>query len=404
MKISLNNIDFKIIAALILLFSIGLIAIYSAGFSRGLEGLIYKQISWFTAGLLVIVLIQFVPMKNLLSLSNFFYILLLLLLISVFAFGSIRMGAKRWIEIGSLQFQPSEIGKLFLICVLSRYYSAGKIQWTDKKFLAAGFVLTLIPAFLILKQPDLGSAIIYGYIFFAVIFSAGLPYFYLFNIFSLLFFIFARAIGAQFFISALILYALFLLKFSKKITTAILLFGSSILIGITSNMVWNGLKSYQQVRLLTFLDPEKFSKDGGWQIVQSKTAVWNGKIFGMGFLNGSQTSLRFLPEGHNDFIFSVIAEEFGLIGILILLSIFSYLFYRLVKIVTKTQSRYLYLVGSGITALLIFQTVLNISIGLGLLPVTGLPLPFVSYGGSALLMNMLMVGIIMTIGKQEKII
>ncbi|MFA7123583.1 MAG: FtsW/RodA/SpoVE family cell cycle protein, partial [Candidatus Delongbacteria bacterium] len=170
----------------------------------------------------------------------------------------------------------------------------------------------------------------------------------------------------------------------------------------SSNALWNNLKPYQQTRLLTFLDPEKFSREGGWQVVQSKTAVFNGKLTGMGFMQGSQTQLRFLPEGHNDFIFSVIAEEFGMLGIILLMSAFSYLFYRLTKIVSKTGSRYLYLLGSGITALIAIQTVLNISISVGFMPVTGLPLPFVSYGGTSLIINMFMIGIVISLGKHKK--
>jgi len=403
MRAYFKNIDLVIILNLAILLAISLAAIYSAGYPRGMEGLVYKQITWFSAGLILIGLTQLVSMKSVLALSNFFYVLLLLMLLLVYAVGSVRMGAKRWIEIGSFQFQPSEVGKFFLICTLARYYSAGKVQWSNNKFFIVGLVLTVIPAILVLKQPDLGSAIVYGYLFISVIYAAGLPYYYLVNIFALSFFLFAKGIGDQFFITALILYAIFLIKFSKKFVSAAVLWSSGLFLGITSSMIWNSLKEYQKMRLLTFLNPEKYSKDGGWQIIQAKTAVSNGNISGMGFMNGSQTQLRFLPEGHTDFIFSVISEEFGIIGIIILLSAFSFLFYRLVKIVTKTRSRFLFLVGSGITALLIFQTVLNISISLGLLPVTGLPLPFVSYGGSALMMNMLMIGVIMNIGMQENI-
>lgn len=401
MRNFVRNIDFVVISALTCLFLISVFTIYSAGYPRGMEKLAFTQVTWFIAGLIIIGITQFIPMKSVLALSNLFYAILVVMLILVYLIGSVRMGAKRWIEVGSFQFQPSELGKFFLLCTLSRYYSVGKIQWNDKKYFIIGSVLTLIPAVLVMKQPDLGSSITYFYVFIAVIFSAGLPYFYLFNMFALSFFLFAKGAGAQFFITALVIYAIVLYKSSKKISTAIILWGSGLFLGIASNLIWNSLKEYQKMRLLTFLDPEKFSKDGGWQIIQAKTAVSNGDLYGMGYMNGSQTQLRFLPEGHTDFIFSVISEELGMAGILILIFAFIVLFYRLVKIVSKTRSRYLYLLGSGITALIIFQTVLNISISLGLLPVTGLPLPFVSYGGSALMMNMLMIGIVMNIGKHE---
>lgn len=401
MKNFVRNIDFIIIAALSCLLFVSVFTIYSAGYPRGMENLAFTQIIWFAAGLIIIGVTQYISMKSVLAVSNLFYAILIIMLILVYLIGSVRMGARRWIEIGTFQFQPSEVGKFFLLCTLARYYSVGKIHWNDKKYFITGLILTVAPALLVLKQPDLGSSLIYLFLFIAVIFAAGLPYFYLFNMTAFTFFLFAKVIGDQFFITALVIYAIALYKTSKNISSAIIFWSTGLILGIGSNMFWNGLKEYQKMRLMTFLDPEKFSKDGGWQIVQAKTAVSNGDFYGMGYMNGSQTQLRFLPEGHTDFIFSVISEESGLIGILFLLLAFTVLFYRLIKIVSKTRNRYLYLLGSGITALIIFQTVLNISISLGLLPVTGLPLPFVSYGGSALMMNMLMVGIVMSIKKHD---
>ncbi len=399
-----SNIDHGIIIALFILSTIGIMAIYSAGYPKGSEDIIYKQILWFLTGIAVIYATQLIPSRSMLPLSNLFYAVLVLMLLLVLLAGSSKMGAKRWIEFGYFQFQPSEFGKFLLICTLARYYSVGKIQWSDKRVFISGFILAAVPAYLLLKQPDLGSAVVYMVIFLSVVYAAGLPGFYLYNIFMMIFYVFARSMGVQLFITSLLVYSAILLRYSKKTYSALALIITAVSVSLGSNIIWNNLKSYQQTRLLTFLDPEKFSREGGWQVVQSKTAVFNGKITGMGFLGGSQTQLRFLPEGHNDFIFSVIAEEFGLIGIIVLLTAFSYLFYRMIRIVVKTESRYLFLVGSGISALIIFQTVLNISISLGLMPVTGLPLPFVSYGGTALIINMFMVGVIISVGKQEKII
>ncbi|MDD3044458.1 MAG: FtsW/RodA/SpoVE family cell cycle protein [Candidatus Delongbacteria bacterium] len=402
MKEIVKGTDPGIIISLTVLTGIGMLAIYSAGTARGAEDLIVRQLFWFMAGIAVIYSAQMIPVTSLLPLSNLFYLILILMLLLVILIGSEKMGAKRWIEFGYLQFQPSEIGKFLLICTLARYFSAGKIQWNDKKVFITGFLIAAIPSFLILKQPDLGSAVIYMVIFLSIIYAAGLPGFHLFNISAIFFFIFAGVFGIQMYMSALIIYGVAVFKFSKKYYTAILLILCVIGVSLSSNALWNNLKPYQQTRLLTFLDPEKFSREGGWQVVQSKTAVFNGKLTGMGFMQGSQTQLRFLPEGHNDFIFSVIAEEFGMLGIILLMSAFSYLFYRLTKIVSKTGSRYLYLLGSGITALIAIQTVLNISISVGFMPVTGLPLPFVSYGGTSLIINMFMIGIVISLGKHKK--
>jgi rod shape determining protein RodA len=399
-----QNIDIGIMAPVMILSGIGLASIYSAGSARGLEDLIFRQALWFCIGLIIIAASGFYPMKNLLVISNGLYFALLILLLAVALFGSVKMGARRWIEIGPLQFQPSEIGKIFLICALARFYSQGKINWSDKRKILGGLGLTLIPALMILKEPDLGSFALYIIIYLLVLYLAGLPYFFMFNIFSLTFFVFAKSLGYQFLISALVIYAAAVFRFSKARISAGILFAFAVIVSFGSGLVWDNLKPYQQTRILTFADPEKFSTEGGWQVIQAKTAIFNGGISGQGFMNGSQTQLRFLPEGHNDFIFSVVTEEFGLAGVLVLLSAFFFLFFRMCVIISKVKSRYLYLVGSGITSLLIFQTSLNIFINLGIMPVTGLTLPFVSYGGSSLVINMLMIGIVTAIGRQEKVI
>jgi rod shape determining protein RodA len=398
------NIDPIIFVSVSVLFSLGLIAIYSSGYAKGDDDLVLRQAFWFFAGIFVLSLSGLYRMKDLLQISNFLYALLLFMLVLLAIFGSVKMGAKRWLVIGPLQFQPSEAGKLFLLCALARFYSEGKINWSDGKKMLGGFLLTLIPAVIILKEPDLGSFSIYLLMYFFVVYLAGLPYFSVFNVFSIIYFVFAKSLGYQLFLSSLVFYGASVFRFSKTKINALMLFIFALVVSFGSGLIWDNLKSYQKTRIMTFIDPEKFSTEGGWQVVQAKTAVFNGGLTGEGFLSGSQTQLRFLPEGHNDFIFSVIAEELGMAGVVILLSAFSLLFYRMSMIVSKVKSRYLYLLGSGVTAMLMFQTVLNIFINIGIMPVTGLTLPFVSYGGSSLVINMLMIGIVTAIGRQEKVI
>lgn len=404
MKKLTRNIDYQLITSVILLFLVGLIGIYSASRPTGEEGLILKQLVWFITGIGLVIFIQFVSLRYLEVMSNVFYVLLLLMLIFIFLIGSVKMGAQRWFNLGIFQFQPSEIGKFIMICALASYYSNGKIFWNDKKYLISGLILTLVPAFLVLKQPDLGTSFVYIFLFIAIIFSAGVPYYYLLNMFAILIFIVAKGIGMQFFVTALIVYALVLYKYSKNYTAAVAMWLICLLTGIGSTFIWDKLKPYQKMRLLTFLDPEKFSREGGWQVVQSKVAVSNGSFWGEGFMNGSQVQLRFLPEGHTDFIFSVISEEFGLLGILVVLGLFTLFIYRLVKITMETNNKFLYLVSSGITALFIFQIVLNIGIAIGIMPVTGLTLPFLSYGGSSMLVNMIMIGVVISINREKKVI
>ncbi|MBN2789723.1 MAG: rod shape-determining protein RodA [Candidatus Delongbacteria bacterium] len=404
MKKLTRNIDYFLILSVIMLFSMGLLGIYSASRPTGEEGLIFKQLVWFATGIGLVILIQFISLRYLEVMSNVIYGFLVLLLILIFFFGSVKMGAKRWFNLGIFQFQPSEIGKFIMICALASYYSNGKIFWNDKRYLITGLAITLLPAILVFKQPDLGTSLVYIFLFVSIIFAAGVPYYYLLNMFAILLFVIAKGVGIQFFVTSLIIYALILYKFSKNYIKAAIIWFVCFFTGIGSSLIWSRLKPYQKMRLLTFLDPEKFSREGGWQVVQSKVAVSNGNLTGEGFLNGSQVQLRFLPEGHTDFIFSVISEEFGLIGIIILLGLFSLFIYRMIKITIETHNKFLYLVSSGITALFIFQISLNIGIAIGIMPVTGLTLPFLSYGGSAMLVNMIMVGVIISINREKKVI
>jgi len=155
MKNFVRNIDFVIIAAMTCLLFVSVFTIYSAGYARGMEKLAFTQLTWFAAGLIIIGITQYISMKSVLAVSNLFYAILIVMLILVYLIGSVRMGAKRWIEIGTFQFQPSEVGKFFLLCTLARYYSVGKINWNDKKYFITGLILTVVPALLVLKQPDL---------------------------------------------------------------------------------------------------------------------------------------------------------------------------------------------------------------------------------------------------------
>ena len=394
--------DFFLILSIVILFLTGLMSIHSASYARGIEGLAVKHTVWFIAGGALLYLVRFYPVKNLMSLSVLIYTVSVLLLVVVAFFGSTRMGARRWLEIGPFQFQPSEIGKFGLICILARYYSNGRLDWKDPKVYAAGLLLTAIPVIFLLKQPDLGTSVIYFAIYVSALIASGIPGIFVFTAISLLSFVFISAAGAQYFITAAIIFGMLLKKLSFKPSHIVILLFLAFAIGFLSGIVWDNLRPYQQIRLITFMNPEKFSTEGGWQIVQSKAAVSNGGLTGSGYRNGSQTQLGFLPEGHNDFIFSVISEEFGVMGILVVLSAFLLFFHRLVKVVSRAGNRFLYLIGTGIISLFVFQTVLNIYVTLGMLPVTGLTLPLVSYGGTAVLMNMFMIGIVSATGVQEK--
>lgn len=393
-----RSFDRTLFISVFLLVIISITAIYSSTWSSVLKELYTKQIIWFISGsVLAYLIFKFSP-RYLYDLAYPLYALLIIALISVALFGTVRLGARRWI----FGFQPSEIGKLILLISLARYYSLPNINWKDRRFFANGLILTAVPFLLVFSQPDLGTSLVYIVIYLAVLLAAGLPYFYFFNLICPIFFIVAGSLGPQVFVSALIVYAIFLFKFGSTRIASIFLLASNFLIGISTGVVWNHLKDYQKQRILTFVNPEAYARTGGWQIIQSKIAVGNGGLTGEGFKQGSQTQLEFLPEGHTDFIFSVIAEEWGLIGVLVLFSIFIVMIYRIMQTAGSISNRFYYLICLGIATIFIYQAVINIGMTIGIMPVTGIPLPFISYGGSSMIFNMLMIGIILSIRNHQR--
>ncbi len=336
----LKEIDFILILTVLSLIVIGLLGIYSAQYNNINPDLYRKQLTWMMIGIPLIFIMQFFSLKSVFNYSYIIYALLVLSLIYVIFFGSVHMGAKRWINLVVIQLQPSEIGKLALVFVLARFYSTRNIDWEKKVPLIYGSIITIIPVFLVFKQPDLGTSLVYIVVYISILFFSGISLFFMLKMFSLLFFIIAFNIGIQFFVTALIIYGLILYKYNKSNINSLLLLGSNIFLGITSSIGWESLRPYQKMRVLTFLNPEKYSREGGWQVIQSKIAIGNGGFIGEGFLEGSQTQLKFLPEGKTDFIFSVIGEEFGFIGITIVLSLFLLMIYRLVKISLNTNNKF----------------------------------------------------------------
>lgn len=376
---------------------IGLTGIYSAGFSEANTGYFHKQIIWSVLSISVFTFMQAFSPKYLYYITAFLYIVLILTLLLVLGAGTIHMGARRWLHLGGFQFQPSEIGKIILIFTLAKYYSISKVNWENNKYLISGSIITIIPTFLIFKQPDLGTSLVYPIILIAILFGAGIPIFYLVNILSPLLIVISKGVDFQLFITYLIIYGFVLYKYSKSRIKAVLLWCINLLAGFSSTMVWDKLKPYQKSRILTFLNPERYIQTGGWQVVQSKIAVANGSLWGEGFLKGSQTQLKFLPEGHTDFIFSVVSEEFGHFGV-IMIFLFSFIMiYRGCVIAFSCKNKFYYLICVGIVSILIYQFFINIGMTIGIMPVTGLPLPLLSYGGSSLLFNMITLGLLHSI-------
>ena len=344
--------DFILLFSVLSLGIISLFAMYSSErgtFSYHTQSHLYR----FTVFFFFFILVSFFNIKYIYKLSYFFYFFILILLIGVDFFGIIASGSKRWINLFFINLQPSELMKISLIIFLARYYHKIPTQNVNNiKHIFIPFLSFLIPVFLVVKQPDLGTAVLIAISGLIVIWLTG---------FRLKYFLYS------FFVVICL-----------------------IPVGISF------LKPYQKSRILTFLNPERDPLGAGYQIIQSKIAVGSGGIFGKGFLQGSQSYLDYLPEEHTDFIFTLFAEEFGFIGSLLLLVIYALIIYRISRIGAQCRNNFARLFCFGFAAAFFVYVTVNMAMVLGLLPIVGAPLPIMSYGGSSMLAIMLGLGIVMS--------
>ncbi len=392
----MKKFEWSIFSLLIILLIIGIVSIYSASSTKIGDDFLFtnyyvKQIIWIIISMIVFFLLLKAP-NAAIEISIFpLYFFTLLLLVLVLFLPEIK-GSHRWINLGSIHFQPSELAKLMTIMVISRLIS--------KPFLSSGqilfrtFIVTLIPITLILLEPDLGTALTFFVILFSILLVSDLPKFYLILIISpILSIIFSFSIWLFIFYLLLLIYILYRSNLDKVIIGFVLAINTFIF--FITPIFWNSLKDYQQNRILTFINPMRDPFGAGYQIIQSKIAIGSGGIFGKGFLLGTQKNMNFLPEHHTDFIFSVIGEEFGFFGCTFILVIYFLFLYKIALSIIKIKRKEYRFVSIGILAYITFQIFINIGMNLGIVPTTGIPLPFISYGGSNLLINVTAIGFIL---------
>ncbi|MDL1969596.1 MAG: rod shape-determining protein RodA [Candidatus Desulfofervidaceae bacterium] len=357
----LKSLSGQILLILTILVSLGLLNLYSATHQLGVKAILFKkQLLWAGMGFIFLFIINFIDYRKFYFYAYHIYIATILLLVIALFFAPRLMGARRWLPLGPVTIQPSELAKLVIVVILARYFSDSETPSQDLNSFLKALSLTIGPVFLIALEPDLGTALIITILF-----------------------------GSLCVIS----------RVNNKV-----IIGTVLISCFLSPLMWQFvLKDYQKARILGFLFPQKDPFGIGYHILQSKITVGSGQLFGKGFLKGTQTQLRFLPEHYTDFIFSVFAEEWGFIGCITLLTCYFLLFLTGLRVCKKTTDTFGFLLASGITAMLFWQTVINIAMALGLLPVVGVPLPFMSYGGSAILTNFIAVGILMKIGRRKLI-
>jgi rod shape determining protein RodA len=357
----IKNFDWITFLVIILLTLVGIMTIYSAtrpAVGMGEQPDFYsKQLIWLGLSVIALFVMTSFDYIWLFRLSYPLYAVGILLLLIVLVMGKTSMGAQRWLNFGFFSFQPSEFFRIFFIIAFSSYLSILGKESAGRIPVKGLIMFGIIPLVLLIKQPDLGTAILLLALFSVLAISKGI---------------------------------------SRKIIVVATIIGL-IAIPFVGHIVWDGMKDYQKNRLIAFMDPEVDPAGIGYHISQSKIAIGSGEFLGKGYLNGTQGPLRFLPENHTDFIFAVFAEEWGFAGCIVLLGTYFILFLRGLDTAAKAKDQVGRLMAIGITAMFFVYFIVNIGMTLGIMPVVGIPLPFVSYGGTSLLSNYIAAGILISI-------
>ncbi len=360
-----KNIDWLLLFIAVLITVIGIVTVYSANYNINGNSMlsdlyVKKQLIWFLVAITVMCIFMSFDYSLLEEYTIHIYIINLLLLIAVLIIGKKSLGAQRWLAVGGFSFQPSELFKFTAIILVAKFFSK---ENNLKKYglleLTKLIVMVLIPILLIVKQPDLGTGLLILFVFSSMILFVGV-------------------------------------RFSSIMKIAV----SGLLI---LPLTWNFLKDYQKNRILTFIFPERDPLGAGYHIIQSKIAVGSGRFLGKGYLQGTQNKLHFLPEEHTDFIFSVFAEEWGFLGAIILIFIYFLFFMVMMRVSKKAKDNFGALIVIGAMLIFLWQFFINVGMVIGLLPVVGIPLPLMSYGGTSLVVSYALIGLVLNVAMRRYI-
>ena len=384
------------------LFFIGLMSLYSISVlqKENLSNAFFKQLL-FLGPAIILMIIMTVLSKRVIH--KYIYALygLIIVLVMLPFIGQETAGTYRWINLGlSFGFQPSEIAKWVIVITLARYLSDNNLQVRKFSSNILPFVIAIIPTFIVLNQPDLGTAVVMMIPVIPMLYWVGVRPYHLFLIVAPLFSI-LTAFNVVVFTIWTIIVGLIIYKSMDKLWNGVTIFFFNIFLGLMFPLFWNFLRPFQRNRILTFLNPELDPLGAGYHIIQSKTALGSGGFLGKGLGEGTQTQLKFLPVQESDFIVSVIGEELGMISLVIMLFLFCWLIIKMINLSYSALDRFSGLIIIGIASIFLAHVFINCSMAAGLMPVKGLPLPFISYGGSFLFSSFMMIGLILNFGRTE---
>jgi rod shape determining protein RodA len=353
----LQNVDWQLLATALFIITLSVVSMWTLAPGRGGSALAWRQISWVGIGLVALLAVTSVDYRSLVRVAPVLYVGGVSLLLAVLVLGRSVSGARRWIHLGPLTFQPSELFKLVFVLTLAWVLTFRRDEILSRGVLIGALVLAGVPFLLVVRQPDLGTALVLLPVLLAVLVGMGLP---------------LRMLGAL------------------------------ALTGVAAlPVLWLALKQYQRDRLLVYLDPFRDPLGTAYNVIQAKIAIGSGQLFGKGVAGATQSRLAFLPERHTDFIFAVFAEMWGFIGCLVLIAAYGLLVLRGFEIAAGTREPRGRVLALGVTAALAAQTLINLGMVTGLLPVVGIPLPLMSYGGSSMVASLMGLGLLLSIRMRQ---
>lgn len=398
-----DKIDLYIVIPTLLLIIIGLISIYSSTYNNSFaQNDFEKQLYFFLASIFIFFLIHFIPTNTFKFSSVPAYLVGIFLLIAVLLIGKKVYGARSWLSIGAFGFQPSEFMKIATILLIANFLSRTNNNIDSFKDIIITLAIGFLPVSLILLEPDMGTSIIFVFLILILLFWKGLSILWLIVVISPGFIALSAIFGTTSFIIALVLLVGVLFLLNKDIFFNGSVFALNLASGFFADYIFKILSPHQQARIKSFIDPLSDPLGIGYNSIQAMVAVGSGGLFGKGFMSGNQTQLQFIPKQWTDFIFCAISEEFGFIGSVTVVVLYVILLGRILRNASNTKDEFLSLTQIGIFAVLFIHFLINIGMVIGITPIIGVPLPFVSYGGSSLLVNVIMIAIVSNIYRTRK--
>ena len=391
----LKKIDLAVLLPVLLLVAAGLLSLYSATHDAAIFIRFQKQVFWVILGMLSVILILLAPPRFFHYSAYLVYAASVILLLLVLVFGKTVAGNAGWFGIGSYGIQPSEFAKLATVLALARYLSDSTTSMSSFIDLGKAIAIVAVPLGLILLQPDFGTGLVYWAVFLAMIFWAGAEMLLLLTLLSPVIVAILSIINIWYFLGAALLVSVLFYLFKRNLGVALMFLAINLSIGFGVQYFYEHLPEYQKNRIAVYFDPTEAPLSAGYNVIQSKVAIGSGGLTGRGYLQGSQTQLRFVPEQWTDFIFCVPAEEFGFLGGATILLLFALLFLRGIVLARAIEFRFTSLIVIGVVAMFAFHVFVNVGMTVGIIPVIGIPVPFMSYGGSFFLTSMLAVGLLL---------